>query len=194
LREDNADQRLTETGRKLGLVDDERWETYARKREAIENEQNRLNHIRIFPGSISENQILSVLGKNIEREYTLTELLRRPDVTYAKLMSLPGVQHAEIDAQVAEQVEIQAKYQGYIKRQQEEISRQLQYESTLLSAEIDYSHVKGLSNEVRQKLNQHKPETIGQASRISGVTPAAISLLLVYIKRGFNTPDKKQSA
>ncbi|PTN12884.1 tRNA uridine-5-carboxymethylaminomethyl(34) synthesis enzyme MnmG [Nitrosomonas aestuarii] len=192
LREDNADQRLTEIGRRLGLVDDDRWETYARKREAIEKERNRLDSIRVFPGSVPEDQLLSVLGKNIEREYTLTELLRRPDVTYANLMSLPGVKQSEIDEQVAEQVEIQAKYQGYIKRQQEEIFRQSQFETMLLPMDLDYCNVKGLSNEVQHKLNQHKPETIGQASRISGVTPAAISLLLVHVKRGFNAPDKKQ--
>ncbi|GJL75797.1 tRNA uridine-5-carboxymethylaminomethyl(34) synthesis enzyme MnmG [Nitrosomonas sp.] len=194
LREDNADQRLTEVGRRLDLIDDDRWETYARKREAIEKEQSRLNGIRILPGSMPEDQLLAVLGKNIEREYTLTELLRRPGVTYANLMSLPGVKQSGIDTQVAEQVEIQAKYQGYIKRQQEEIVRQSQFETTLLPADLDYGNVKGLSNEVQQKLNQYKPETIGQASRISGVTPAAISLLLVHIKRGFNAPDKKQRA
>ncbi|MDR4516946.1 MAG: tRNA uridine-5-carboxymethylaminomethyl(34) synthesis enzyme MnmG [Nitrosomonas sp.] len=194
LREDNADQRLTEIGRKLGLIDDERWETYVLKREAIEKEQVRLDSIRIFPDTIPENQLIPVLGKAIEHEYTLTELLRRPNVTYTNLMSLPGLAPKGVAPQVAEQVEIQTKYQGYIKRQQEEISRQLQYETTALPADIDYFQVKGLSNEVQQKLNQHKPETIGQASRISGVTPAAISLLLVHLKRGFNVSSKKQRA
>ena len=137
---------------------------------------------------------MRVLGKGIEREYTLTELLRRPDVTYATLMTLPGAGLPVANAQVAEQVEIQAKYHGYIQRQQEEVARQAQYESTLLPTDIDYAVVKGLSNEVLQKLNQHKPETIGQASRISGVTPAAISLLLVHLKRGLGANDKKQSA
>lgn len=199
LREDNADQRLTETGRKLGLVDDERWAYYARKREAIEQEQIRLDGIRIFPGAIDEERLIQVLGKNIEREYTLTELLRRPDVSYADLMMLCGVEqnagNAWIDAQIAEQVEIQIKYQGYIKRQQEEILRQSQHETTLLPIDIDYCLVKGLSNEVQQKLNEHKPETIGQAGRISGVTPAAISLLLVHLKRGLggvSPPDADQ--
>jgi len=199
LREDNADQRLTETGRKLGLVDDERWAYYARKREAIEQEQIRLDGIRIFPGAIDEERLIQVLGKNIEREYTLTELLRRPDVSYADLMVLCGVEqnagNAWIDAQIAEQVEIQIKYQGYIKRQQEEILRQSQHETTLLPIDIDYCLVKGLSNEVQQKLNEHKPETIGQAGRISGVTPAAISLLLVHLKRGLggvSPPDADQ--
>ena len=120
--------------------------------------------------------------------------MRRPDVTYATLMTLPGAGLPVTNAQVAEQVEIQAKYHGYIQRQQEEVARQVQYESTLLPTDIDYAVVKGLSNEVLQKLNQHKPETIGQASRISGVTPAAISLLLVHLKRGLGANDNKQSA
>ncbi|MBX3629253.1 MAG: tRNA uridine-5-carboxymethylaminomethyl(34) synthesis enzyme MnmG [Nitrosomonas sp.] len=199
LREDNADQRLTEIGRRFGLVDDERWAFYACKREAIEKEQNRLDRIRIFPDTIDEERLIQVLGKTIEREYTLTELLRRPDVSYADLMTLCGIEQstsdAWMDAQIAEQVEIQIKYQGYIKRQEEEIRRQSLHEVTLLPADIDYRLVKGLSNEVQQKLNEHKPETIGQASRISGVTPAAISLLLVHLKRGFGSispPDAGQ--
>lgn len=194
LREDNADLRLTETGRQLGLVDDMRWAAFTEKLEAIEKEQQRLNSIRLFPGTLPEQEAMRVLGKGIEREYTLTELLRRPDVTYATLMTLPGAGLPVANAQVAEQVEIQAKYHGYIQRQQEEVARQAQYESTLLPTDIDYAVVKGLSNEVLQKLNQHKPETIGQASRISGVTPAAISLLLVHLKRGLGANDKKQSA
>ncbi len=194
LREDNADLRLTETGRKLGLIDDHRWAAFSAKQEAIVKEQQRLNAVRLLPGTLPEEEALRVLGKTIEREYTLTELLKRPDVTYAALMTLPGAGEAVTDAQVAEQVEIQAKYHGYIQRQQEEVSRQAQYENTLLPQEIDYCQVKGLSNEVQQKLNQHKPETIGQASRISGVTPAAVSLLLVHLKRGFEAAGTKQSA
>ena len=194
LREDNADLRLTGTGRKLGLIDDQRWEAFSNKQEAIIKEQQRLDSIRVLPGTLPEQDAFRVLGKGIEREYTLTELLKRPDVTYETLMTLPGAGEPVASAQVAEQVEIQAKYHGYIQRQQEEVSRQAQYENTLLPKEIDYCVVKGLSNEVQQKLNQHKPETIGQASRISGVTPAAISLLLVHLKRGFAVNDKKQSA
>jgi tRNA uridine 5-carboxymethylaminomethyl modification enzyme len=194
LREDNADLRLTETGRKLGLIDDHRWAAFSAKQEAIVKEQQRLNAVRLLPGTLPEEEALRVLGKTIEREYTLTELLKRPDVTYAALMTLPGAGEAVTDAQVAGQVEIQAKYHGYIQRQQEEVSRQAQYENTLLPQEIDYCQVKGLSNEVQQKLNQHKPETIGQASRISGVTPAAVSLLLVHLKRGFEAAGTKQSA
>ncbi len=185
LREDNADLRLTETGRKLGLIDDQRWAAFSAKQEAIEKEQQRLNSTRVLPGTLPEQDAIRVLGKSIEREYTLTELLKRPDVTYHSLMTLPGAGKSVVNAQVAEQVEIQAKYHGYIQRQQEEVSRQSQYENTLLPKDIDYCAVKGLSNEVQQKLNQHKPETVGQASRISGVTPAAISLLLVHLKRGF---------
>ncbi|MER2513133.1 MAG: tRNA uridine-5-carboxymethylaminomethyl(34) synthesis enzyme MnmG [Nitrosomonas ureae] len=185
LREDNADLRLTETGRSLGLIDDQRWAAFSAKQEAIEKEQQRLNSTRVLPGTLPEQDAIRVLGKSIEREYTLTELLKRPDVTYRSLMTLPGAGEPVVNAQVAEQVEIQAKYHGYIQRQQEEVSRQVQYENTLLPKDIDYCVVKGLSNEVQQKLNQHKPETVGQASRISGVTPAAISLLLVHLKRGF---------
>jgi tRNA uridine 5-carboxymethylaminomethyl modification enzyme len=194
LREDNADLRLTETGRKLGLIDDQRWSAFSAKQEAILKEQQRLDSIRVLPGTLPEQDALRVLGKGIEREYTLTELLKRPDVAYASLMTLPGAGEAVTNAQVAEQVEIQAKYHGYIQRQQEEVARQAQYEHTLLPKEIDYRAVKGLSNEVQQKLNQHKPETVGQAARISGVTPAAISLLLVHLKRGFAPDGKQQTA
>ena len=192
LREDNADLRLTEMGRKLGLIDDQRWAAFTDKKEAIEKEQQRLNSVRLLPGTLPEDEAMRVLGKGIEREYTLMDLLKRPDVTYATLMTLPGAGEPVDNVQVAEQVEIQTKYHGYIQRQQEEVSRQAQYENTLLPKDIDYKAVNGLSNEVQQKLNQHKPETMGQASRISGVTPAAISLLLVHLKRGFG--DKKQSA
>ncbi|MCB1948329.1 tRNA uridine-5-carboxymethylaminomethyl(34) synthesis enzyme MnmG [Nitrosomonas sp.] len=193
LREDNADQRLTETGRKLGLVDDARWAFFNQKCEAIEKEQQRLDAMRIYPGSVPDDLVVQILGQSIEREYTLTELLRRPGVSYADLMLLPGVK-SEVGEQVAEQVEVQAKYQGYIKRQQEEIIRQSQFETTPLPVDMDYSLVKGLSNEVQQKLNLHKPETLGQASRISGVTPAAVSLLLVHIRRKSNASALKQRA
>lgn len=194
LREDNADLRLTELGRNLGLVDDVRWEAFTTKQAAIRCEQERLNTVRISPHTLSEDAAIRVLGKTIEREYTLHDLLRRPDVTYASLMSLPGAGNAVLDIQIAEQVEVQAKYEGYIQRQQEEIRRQAHYEATLLPQTIDYREVRGLSNEVQQKLNEHKPETIGQAGRISGITPAAISLLLVHLKRGFSVPEKQQSA
>lgn len=194
LREDNADLRLTELGRNLGLVDDVRWEAFTTKQAAIRCERERLNTVRISPHTLSEDAAIRVLGKTIEREYTLHDLLRRPDVTYASLMSLPGAGNAVLDIQIAEQVEIPAKYEGYIQRQQEEIRRQAHYEATLLPQTIDYREVRGLSNEVQQKLNEHKPETIGQAGRISGITPAAISLLLVHLKRGFAVTEKQQSA
>lgn len=194
LREDNADLRLTETGRQLGLVDDARWQAFTEKQQAIEREQQRLHATRLFPTTLPEADAMRVLGKIIEREYTLIDLLRRPNVTYDSLMTLPGAGNAVDDSQVAEQVEIQAKYHGYIQRQHEEVSRQARYENTLLPTDIDYTVVKGLSNEVQQKLNQHKPETIGQASRISGITPAAISLLLVHLKRGFSTQTTQRSA
>jgi len=185
LREDNADMRLTAAGRSLGLVDDARWEAFERKREAVERELARLKSTWINPKVLPQADAERVLGKGIEREYALTDLLRRPDVSYASLMSLPGAGEAVADPVVAEQVEVHIKYDGYIARQQEEITRRGQHESTALPRDLDYATVRGLSREVQAKLNLHKPQTIGQASRISGMTPAAISLLLVHLKRGF---------
>ncbi len=183
LREDNADLRLTETGRSLGVIDDARWDAFSRKRDAIAREQERLKATWINPKLLPQDDAARVLGKAIEREYTLLELLKRPQVSYAALMSLPGAGEPLRDPAVTEQVEIQAKYQGYIVRQQEEVARTEHYESLRLPRDLDYRQVKGLSAEVQQKLDQHRPETVGQASRISGVTPAAISLLLVHLKR-----------
>jgi len=185
LREDNADLRLTEIGRRLGVVDDARWQAFEQKREAIVREQERLRSSWVNPGRLAREEAEQVLGKGIEREYTLHELLRRPGVSYARLMALASAEMPEVDETVSEQVEIQAKYQGYIQRQSDEIARRESYEHMQLPQSLDYCTVRGLSIEVQQKLNQHKPETIGQASRISGVTPAAISLLLVHMKRGF---------
>lgn len=184
LREDNADMRLTEIGRRLGLVDDIRWLAFETKREKIERELQRLKSTWINPRMLEKADAERVLGKEIEREYSLYDLLRRPEVNYATLMTLPGA-HAEEGGEVAEQVEILAKYQGYIERQRDEIARQEGHETTQLPTDIDYATVRGLSIEVRQKLSQHRPQTLGQAARISGVTPAAISLLLVHLKRGF---------
>ncbi len=185
LREDNADLRLTETGRKLGLVDDERWAAFCTKREAIERETARLRATWATPAKVSAEAAEAVLGKSIEREYSYFDLLRRPGVSYASLMTLPGAPEApEADPQVVEQLEIAAKYQGYIDRQQDEVARQLDSEATRLPPDLDYTTVRGLSKEVQLRLNQHKPETIGQAGRIQGITPAAISLLLVWLKRG----------
>ena len=183
LREDNADLRLTESGRRLGLVDDLRWDAFNRKRDEIAREQERLKSTWVSPRTISDADASRVLGKPIEREYTLMDLLKRPDVTYVSLRTLQGVEFADVDPIVAEQVEIQAKYLGYIARQQVEIARHERYESMVMPADLDYREVHGLSIEVQQKLNQHKPATLGQASRMSGITPAAISLLLVHLKR-----------
>lgn len=183
LREDNADMRLTEIGRQLGVVDDARWQAFSNKKQQMETEQARLRGIWVRPETLSKAECERVLGKEIEREYNLYELLRRPDVTYEKLMTLAVAGEGIHDPVTAEQVEIQAKYQGYIERQRGEIVRAQAQEHQTLSPELDYSQVQGLSIEVQQKLNRHKPETIGQASRISGVTPAAISLLLVHLKR-----------
>jgi len=184
LREDNADLRLTEKGRELGLVSDARWDAFCRKRDAIERETARLKAAWAHPSRIPAAEAERVLGKPLEREYRFFELLRRPEATYAGLMSLPGApEPAELEPAVIEQIEIAAKYQGYIDRQQDEVARQLQSDAVRLPADLDYSQVRGLSKEVQQKLNTHRPETIGQASRIQGVTPAAVSLLLVWLKR-----------
>jgi tRNA uridine 5-carboxymethylaminomethyl modification enzyme len=183
LREDNADLRLTEQGRELGLVDDIRWAAFCQKRDAIAAEQERLKSTWVNPKITPAEDCERVLGKAIEHEYNLFELLRRPEVSYASLLTLPGAGDAQTDPLVVEQLEISAKYQGYIDRQAEEVARSGSYENTVLPADLDYSAVAGLSNEVKQKLAQHKPQTIGQASRIQGITPAAVSLLLIHLKR-----------
>ncbi len=184
LREDNADLRLTESGRRLGLVDDVRWRRFCDKREAIERESARLKSTFAHPARVPAALAEQVVGKALEREYRFFDLLRRPDTRYAELMTLPGAPEAPLtDPQVVEQLEIAAKYQGYIDRQQEEVARSAQQEAMPLPADIDYAAVRGLSKEVQQKLAASRPQTIGQASRIQGVTPAAISLLLVWLKR-----------
>jgi tRNA uridine 5-carboxymethylaminomethyl modification enzyme len=185
LREDNADMRLTAKGREIGLVDDARWEAFSRKQEAVAREQERLKKtfVQIAADDVSRETQEAILGKSLEHEYSLFELLRRPEVSYEAVLRLGDVDLGEIDPAVREQVEIAAKYQGYITRQQEEIAKQKGSEDAKLGAEIDYANVHGLSIEARQKLIMHKPETIGQAGRISGITPATISLLLVYLKR-----------
>jgi tRNA uridine 5-carboxymethylaminomethyl modification enzyme len=186
LREDNADLRLTEIGRKLGVVDDVRWEAFSRKQEAIAREQERLKRTWVRPATLPEADAIRVLGKPIEREYPLFELLRRPDVSYEDLLTLPEAGPGETDPQVRQQLEIAAKYQGYIDRQAEEVERSRQYEEMALPADLDYRDVRGLSIEAQQKLNKQRPQTLGQAGRISGITPAAISLLLVYLKKKYN--------
>ncbi|MCX7693956.1 tRNA uridine-5-carboxymethylaminomethyl(34) synthesis enzyme MnmG [Tepidimonas taiwanensis] len=194
LREDNADMRLTEVGRRLGLVDDARWEAFCRKRDAVSRETERLKSTWVNPRIVSAAEAERVLGKGIEHEYNLFDLLRRPGVGYEALMSLEGGRFAspevsretlaDLYAPVVEQVEIGAKYAGYIERQRDEVQRAAAYEHLKLPPELDYLQVAGLSIEVRQKLQKHRPETLGQAARISGVTPAAISLLLIHLKRG----------
>ncbi|BBL34593.1 tRNA uridine 5-carboxymethylaminomethyl [Nitrosomonas stercoris] len=185
LREDNADMRLTEIGYQLGLVDEERWQIFNAKREAIEIEKERLRHTWVSSAVIHKLQTAQTGSEQSDdRSYSLYELLRRPGVHYRELLSSSATEQPEISDQVAQQVEIDVKYEGYIARQKQEVKRQAQYEAMILPRDLDYSTVHGLSNEVRQKLGQHQPETIGQASRISGVTPAAISLLLVHMKRG----------
>jgi tRNA uridine 5-carboxymethylaminomethyl modification enzyme len=185
LREDNADLRLTETGRRLGLIEDARWESFCRKREVVAQELGRLQSTWVSPQHLDRAGVEEVLGQPLERESSLAELLRRPGVCYQRLMALPGVGPGVADSSAAEQVEIATKYAGYIERQREEIARRADQEAEPLPLDLDYRAVRGLSIEVQQKLNQHRPETIGQAARISGVTPAAISLLLVHLKRGF---------
>ncbi len=188
LREDNADMRLTEIGRRLGLVDDERWQAFERKRDAVGSERERLKSTWLNTKLLSADKMQALFGQNLERDYTFEELLRRPGVRYRDLISLPGAGACLPDGKAAEQVEIQIKYQGYIERQRDEVGRQEQFESTRLPEAIDYRLVRGLSIEVQQKLNKQRPETLGQAARISGITPAAISLLLVHLKRGFAAP------
>lgn len=183
LREDNADIRLTEIGYQLGLVDAGRWRRFNEKREALTREQERLSRTWLHPESLPADDAIRVLGQPFGREASLMELLRRPEVSYENLMSLPGAGVAVTNAEVAQQIEIQAKYAGYIERQQEEIDLHRRHEETMLPPELDYHHVHGLSIEARQKLAAHRPTTLGQAGRISGITPAAISMLLVHLRR-----------
>ncbi len=183
LREDNADLRLTEKGRELGLVDDIRWARFNQKIENIAKESQRLKEVWVNPQSKDVEQLNALLKTPISREASGEDLLRRPEMDYKKLLTLDHFAPALEDAEAAEQVEIQVKYEGYIHRQIEEIEKSLRHEHTKLPVDLDYKQVKGLSNEVVIKLNNAKPETIGIASRISGITPAAISILLVYLKK-----------
>ena len=199
LREDNADLRLTEIGRSVGLVDDERWATFNRKRDAVSRETQRLRSSWVHPGILSAEDGERLLGKAIEREYNLADLLRRPAVGFDTLTAVLAAAQRSVDVSretlrgelgteladaVIEQVEIAAKYAGYIDKQNDEVQRAAAYEQLRLPPELDYGQVTALSYEVRQKLTRHRPETLGQASRISGITPAAISLLLIHLKRG----------
>ncbi len=184
LREDNADLRLTAQGRALGLVDDARWHAFSRKRDAIAAEQSRLGNLWVAPGNGLALAVAATLEIPVSREGTALDLLRRPDVAYPDLMRTPGIGPGANDAKVAEQVSIQARYAGYLDRQADDIARQRRQQESLIPEAFDYSNVRGLSAEVRAKLLQVRPATIAQAQRISGVTPAAISLLLVHLKRG----------
>ena len=183
LREDNADLRLTAKGHELGLVDERRWQAFNRKRDAIEAEKQRLSATWIRPETLTGDEAERVLGRALKKEASLLELLRRPELDYAGMMSLPGAGEPVTEPEVAEQVEIQVKYAGYIDRQMQEIDKHRRNEETSIPDTIRYDNVRGLSNEVQQKLSEHRPATVGQASRIAGVTPAAISLLLVHLKR-----------
>ncbi|WP_421347162.1 tRNA uridine-5-carboxymethylaminomethyl(34) synthesis enzyme MnmG [Aeromonas veronii] len=183
LREDNADIRLTAIGRELGLVDDERWSKFNAKMEQVELERQRMRSTWIHPQHQSLEAVNALVNTPLTREQSLEELLRRPEVTYDALMAIEGVGPSVTDPAAAEQVEIQIKYAGYIERQHDEVEKQLRNENTLLPLDLDYREVNGLSNEVKAKLNDAKPQTIGQASRISGITPAAISILLVHLKK-----------
>ena len=199
LREDNADLRLTEQGRALGLVDDERWTAFCAKRDAIEREIERLKSTWVNPALLPAEVAEPVLGKAIEREYALFDLLRRPEVDYAALARLP-LSTANADATgitdplVIEQIDIQAKYQGYIDRQREEVAKSASYENLALPEEMDFTNVPGLSREAQQKLQQHRPQTLGQASRIQGVTPAAVALLQIQLKKARRLRERAEAA
>jgi 16S rRNA (guanine(527)-N(7))-methyltransferase RsmG len=189
LREDNADMRLTEAGRELGVVDDARWDAFNRKRDAIARETERLKSTWVNPAVLPADAATRLIGQPIDHEYSLFELLRRPNLDYAQVLALPGGGAGVADARVAEQVEIAAKYQGYIDRQNDEVEKHREQESLRLPADLDYTQLTALSMEVRQRLQKARPETLGQAARLQGITPAAISVLLIYAKRGF-TPDE----
>jgi tRNA uridine 5-carboxymethylaminomethyl modification enzyme len=176
----------------LGVVDDARWEVFCRKRDAVADEIERLKTTWVNPRVIDQAHAQRVLGQELDHDCALVDLLRRPGVTYANLMSLPGAGSAVPDDAVAAQVEVATKYAGYIERQNDEIARRAGQDELRLPADVDYRNVRGLSIEVQQRLNQYRPETIGQASRLPGMTPAAISLLLVHLKRGFELPAARQ--
>ncbi len=201
LREDNADMRLTELGRQMGLVDDARWDAFSQKRDAVSRETERLKSIWVSPKNLAASEAVRLLGKPLEHEHSLADLLRRPEVTYTNLMLLDGGKYQnpellsvggqadgatvsrETASAIVEQIEISAKYAGYIGRQQEEVLRAAHYENLKLPQDLDYDQVSALSIEVRQRLNRQRPETLGQASRMTGITPAAVSLLLVHLRR-----------
>ena len=183
LREDNADLRLTEYANQFGLISQERWRLFNEKRDAIENESSRLANIWLGSKSFPNQVVEKLLGQKIRKDINLLDLLKRPDFTHHDILKLPNIGGEEIDPKVAEQVEVCAKYSGYIKRQEEEVERNRQHEETVLPEDLDYKEVRGLSSEVIEKLSKHRPVNLGQASRIQGITPAAISLLRIYLKK-----------
>ena len=196
LREDNADLRLTGIGREMGLVDDQRWEAFCRKQEGVKQELQRLKSVWVQPGTDKAEAVNPLLEKPITREYSLADLLARPDVSYEQLSQVLQVTSApmpELDAQITEQVEIQLKYQGYIDRQEEDIQKLKRQENTALPPDFDYQHMDGLSNELKQKLQAAKPETLARAARIPGMTPAAVSLLLIHLKKYQAVRDRKSA-
>jgi tRNA uridine 5-carboxymethylaminomethyl modification enzyme len=183
LREDNADMRLTEKGRELGLVSDERWAAFCKKREAIEVETQRLKSTWIVPNSPESEVLNPKLDASITHEYSLLDLLKRPNIVYADIANLKNMPDGAVDEQVSEQVQIAVKYSGYITRQAEDIERLRRQENTPLPGDLDYNSMEGLSNEVKQKLTEIRPATLAAASRIQGITPAAVSLLLIHLKK-----------
>jgi len=193
LREDNADLRLTEQARERGLIDDQRWQAFCEKREAIEKEQQRLHATFIHPGKTDAQKIEQVFGKPLARETRMWELLRRPEITYNKLVGLKPLDHPITDLKVIEQLEIQAKYAGYIDRQHDEIAKHQRHEETRLPDDLFYDQVTGLSAEVSEKLARIRPQTVGQAARIPGMTPAAISILLVHLKKRKLLAERKHA-
>jgi len=183
LREDNADLRLTEKGRELGLVEDDRWNAFCEKRERIEAERQRLASIWVRPGNVAAGELEASHGIRISKESRVLDLLRRPEMDYAMLIGIAGIGPGVTDERVAEQIEIEQRYAGYLGRQKEDIERRRRHEELAIAEDFDYQQVRGLSSEVREKRERVRPDTIGQASRIPGMTPAAISLLLVHLKK-----------
>ena len=183
LREDNADLRLTEVGRDLGLVDDARWRAFSAKRERIDGERKRLEKLWVGPSSRCADALAGVLGGPLTRDCSVFDLLKRPETSYRTLVEVDELGPGVDDEAVAQQLEVQARYDGYIQRQQDEIARTLEHEDKELPDDLDYAAVRGLSTEAREKLESYRPASVGQAARVAGVTPAAISLLLVHLKK-----------
>jgi len=199
LREDNADARLTEIGRQVGLIDDQRWASFSSKHDAVNKEISRLKSTYVHPGVLDEDQTIKVFGKSLEKEYLLADLLRRPNVSYENLATLKKidgslVSHVVLDSVIKNQVQIQIKYEGYVNRQKDDVAKQIGQESLVIPKKLDFDSIDSLSIEVRQKLKIHKPNTVGQASRISGITPAAVSLIMIHVKRFQHNDELSQRA